>query len=155
MTWNTPRHQSSLSLRAMKIQARHGWMAGCTTFHVNTDLPTCHFTHRLNTALILLLLTAVLWSEGCDVSQCWYTPMAAVIHMMMSRTTHHRMSVFRRLSSWLRLYLGPLLFIMALVSWPESHSKRKKQPIATTMISMFSLLGDHKDPLYFIVSSQS
>ena len=41
--------------------------------------------------------------------------------MMMSRSTHHRTSVFRRFSSWLRLYLGPLLFIMAFVSWPESQ----------------------------------
>lgn len=59
------------------------------------------------------------------IQQCQYRPIAAVRHITKSRTTHQRMSVFRCFSSLLRLYLGPLLFIMALVSWPESITREE------------------------------
>lgn len=101
----------------------------CSAFHGNTGRPVVYMSLYCSLSTVHCDNTAaghscVVKRELCGVSD-GYTPMAAVRHMMMSRTTHHRMSVFRCFSSWLRLYLGPLLFIMALVSWPKSHGRRR------------------------------
>lgn len=84
----------------------------------NVQCALLHSFHQKNTVT----------SQSCCqvravIQQCQYRPIAAVRHITKSRTTHQRMSVFRCFSSLLRLYLGPLLFIMALVSWPESITK--------------------------------
>lgn len=81
----------------------------------------------LAVVVVVVVVSSLLLFHLWDANKCWqwwYKPIAAVKHMMMSRSTHHKMSMLRRLSIWLRLYRGPLLFIIALVSWPGLDKTR-------------------------------
>lgn len=50
-------------------------------------------------------------------------PTAPVRHMRKRSPMQKKISVFIRRSILLRLYLGPLLFSMAFVSWPASKNE--------------------------------
>ena len=61
--------------------------------------------------------------ERCLQIIKFYLPNAPVKHITTKSRTHQRTSVFALLSNLLRLYLGPLLFSIALVSWPTWVTK--------------------------------
>lgn len=61
-----------------------------------------------------------------EVVCCHYVPSAPMRHMTNSSPTQKNMSMFIRCSILLRLYRGPLLFSMALVSWPSRQKGNKR-----------------------------
>lgn len=123
------RRRLSIDLEDGFFKAVHPEAVAWTQTKSLLAIPHCSYRQHTMCTITKFQKNTVTSQSCCQVraliQQCQYRPIAAVRHIMKSRTTHQRMSVFRCFSSLLRLYLGPLLFIMALVSWPESIKREE------------------------------